>query len=252
MTGVALALLLLAPEGTHELKLLFEKGMVYEEASARRVKFRNFAEGRVFRYDKEDECVVRRTVLEVGEDGLPSRERVEVLRSLAKINEAPDAEPGVSERPAQGKTFTWQRKEKGFVLYEGEEDVSEKHPDLIQRLRGRCVARLPKGPVGVGATWEVSARDFVESDGKAVPEGLGGKVVFKLEEVKDGVARITFDLKLLHRNRDKEVAESGGGIWLFDVAKGRELKLDAEGKIEIDAAKAGFGSQKMSRTLTYP
>ncbi|MFI5403643.1 MAG: hypothetical protein ACHQ1G_11960 [Planctomycetota bacterium] len=240
-------LLLLAPEGTVEMKLRFEKGMVYEEASKRQVKFKAINQGHVARYDKEDEVVVRRTILAVGEDGLPAEESVEVLKSVATTREAPDDKTGETVRPSQGKTFMWRK----GALYEGRKDVSLEHKDIVQRLRSLGSVRLPKGPVAPGATWEVPARDFEESDGREVPEGLEGKAVFKLEEVKDGVARITFEIKLAYSQGDRAFTNTGTGVWLFDVANGRELKLDGEGKLEVDEARGGFGTQKASRELTY-
>ncbi len=239
-------LLLLAPEGTVELKLRFEKGMVYEEVSTRHITLKAIGGG-VFRYDVEDECVVRRTVIEVGEDGLPKHENVEIVKSLKKVNEAPDDKTGVTERPSQGKAFAW-RKGK---LYEGKKEVSEEHKDVVQRLRSLGTVRLPKGPVAPGATWEVPAKDFEESEGRAPPEGVEGKAVFKLEEVKDGIARISFEIKLAYPQGGRVFTNTGKGIWLFDVKNGRELKLEGEGKLEIDNAEAGFGTQKTFRELTY-
>src|SRR5512139_4021362 len=105
MVPLVLALLL-APDSTYELKLRFEKGMVYEEASRRQVKFKAIGEGHFTKHDVDDEIVVRRTVVAVGEDGLPAEESVEVLKSVVNVKEAPDDKLGVKERPSQGKTFT--------------------------------------------------------------------------------------------------------------------------------------------------
>lgn len=246
-----LLVLLLAPEPTHELTLRFEKGMVCEESSTRGITLKVISNG-VLRFANSDECVVRRTVLEVGEDGLPSAERVEVLKSVATVTEAPDDKTGAFERPSQGKTFEWRRKRRGdFVLYEGEKDVSEAHKDLVQRLRSRGAARLPPGPVAVGATWEVEAGAFEASEGRIAPEGTRGKAVFKLEEVKDGVARISFEIDFSHPWGERTLTNKGKGIWLFDVKHGREISLEGEGKLEIDGKEGGFGTQKTSRTLTY-
>ncbi len=240
-------LLLLAPEGTVELKLRFEEGMVYEETSKRQVKFRSIVEGRLSRFDKGDEVVVRRTVLAVGEDGLPVEESVEVVKSVATVNEASDDKTGSTARPSQGRTFTWRKGR----LFEGKKDVSEEHKDIVQRLSSRGAVRLPKGPVAVGATWEVEAREFEESDGRAAPEGIEGKAVFKLEEVKDGVARISFEIKLSYSQGGRVFSNVGKGVWLFDVKSGRELRLEGEGKVEVDEARGGFGTQKTLREITY-
>jgi len=239
--------LLLAPDGAVELKLRFERGIVYEEASKRQITLKVINAGRVFRYDKADEVAVRRTVLEVGEDGLPSEESVLVLKSAQTIREAPDDKTGTTARPSQGKTFAWRRGK----LYEGEKDVSEEHKDIVQRLKSRGAVRLPPGPVAVGATWEVAAKDFEESEGRDAPEGVEGKAVFKLEEVKDGIARISFEIRFAFPKGPQTFKSTGQGTWLFDVKNGRELRLEGDGKLEIDDAEGGFGTQKTLRELIY-
>ena len=244
--------LLLAPDETHDLSLRFEKGMVYEEVSTRRVTLNLLIEGRTLRFDKGDECVIRRAVLEVGDDGQPSCERIEVVKSVSTVYEKPDDKTGATERPAQGKTFEWRRqKDKSYALYEEDEDVTKKHDDVVQRLRSRSAIRLPPGPVAVGATWEVPARAFEESEGRIAPEGIDGKTVFKLEEVKEGIARVAFEIDLSFLDHGQKVRNQAKGVWLIDVARGRELKLEGEGKIEIQDAKGGSGVQKTSRELTY-
>ncbi len=245
---VALLLsMLLAPEGAVELKLRFEKGMVYEEASKRQITFRAIHKGHMTRYDSEDEVVVRRTILAVGEDGLPTEESVEVVKSVVTIREAPDDKTGTTVRPSQGKTFAWRKGR----LYEAGKDVSEEHKAIVQRLKSLGSVRLPKGPVAPGATWEVPARDFEASEGREVPEGVEGKAVFKLEEVNDGVARISFEIRLAIPQGPRMLKSTGKGTWLFDLRSGRELKLEGEAKIDIDDAEGGFGTQRTFRELTY-
>lgn len=251
--------LLLAPEPTHELKLRFEKGMVYEEASTRRISLKTIlpeearVEGQkgVFHHDREFVYVIRRTVVEVGADGLPARETVEVLKAVVNVHAAHNDKTGATEQPSQGKTFEWRRSGGAFSLHEGKEDVTKQHNDIVQRLRSRSSLRLPPGPVAVGATWEVPARAFEESEGRVAPEGLDGKAVFKLEEVKDGVARVTFEIGISFLDHGQPVSNKAKGVWLIDVVRGRELKLEGEGKIEIQETRGGFGTQKTSRELTY-
>jgi len=254
MLAAALALLLLAPEGTHEIKLRFEKGMVYEDVARRRVKLTLTQHDKSIRFDREDDYHVRRTVLEVGDDGLPAMERVEVLKFATKTNEWPDEEPGVKAKAAEGKSFVWRRKKKGadeWALYAHDHDVTEDHPRLVERLLNWRAARLPGKPVAVGATWEVSAKAFLEATGQQVPPGLEGSAVYKLEEVKDGVARISFEFKSLLHEQGRDVTGVQRGIWLLDVAKGRDLELQSKGSLEIDGGKQGFGTFEMKRTITY-
>jgi hypothetical protein len=234
--------------------------MVYEEASTRRIAVKTIVpedarvEGQtgVFRHDREFSYVIRRTVAEVSADGVPSRESVEVLKAVVVVHAAPNDKTGTTERPSQGKTFELRRgKDGSCALYEGDEDVTKKHDDIVQRLRSRSALRLPPAPVAVGATWEVPARAFEESEGRIAPEGIDGKAVFKLEEVKDDVARVTFEIELSFVDHGQTVRNKAKGVWLIDVARGRELKLEGEGKLEIADARGGFGTQKMSRELTY-
>jgi hypothetical protein len=253
MLAAAIALLLLAPEGTHEIKLRFEKGMVYEDAATRRVKLTLTQHGKSIRFDREDDYHVRRTVLEVGTGGLPEMERVEVLKFASKTNEWPDQEPGVKENPAQGKSFVWRKKKDGgeWALYADDKDVTEEHPRLVERLLNWRAARVPGKPVAIGATWEVPAQAFLEATGQQVPPGLEGSAVYKLEEVEDGIARISFEFKSLLREQGRDLAGIQRGTWLLDVAKGRELSLESEGSMEIDGGKQGFGTFEMKRTITY-
>lgn len=243
--------LLLAPEPTHELKLRFEKGMVYEEATTRRIKLRLIEQKRVAKFDVEEECLFRRTVLAVGDDGLPSEEKVEVLRFAKKIHERPDGEAGSETNPAEKKTFLWKRSGDGYVLLSGDTDVTKEHPRLAERLLSYRAKRMPEKPVAVGATWEVPAGAFLESTGQTVPPGLEGAAVFRLEEVKEGVARVSFEVKSSYSERGRAISGVQKGTWLFDMERGRELSLEAEGAVEFDRLEAGDGSLRMTRALTY-
>lgn len=250
--------LVLAPESTCEMKLRFEKGMVYEDVSSRRVKLRLVqppvppdTKQRMIRFDVGEECLFRRTVVGVGEDGLPSEEKVEVVKFQKEIHERPDGEPGKQDNPAQGKTFTWRRKGDRYLLYEGDRDVTAEHARLAERLMSYRAKRLPDKPVAVGSTWEVPATAFLEATGQQVPPGLEGTATFKLEELKDNIARVSFEMKSSFREQDREISGVQRGTWMFDVARGRELSLEAEGAMEFDRLERGDGSLSMTRTLTY-
>jgi len=243
--------LLLAPDSTHEMKLRFEKGMVYEDATNRRVKLRLIEQGRLIKFDVEEDCLFRRTVLAVGDDGLPAEEKVEVVRFAKKIHDRPDGEPGSETNPAQGKTFLWKRSGEGYALLSGDADVTKEHPRLAERLLSYRAKRMPEKPGAVGGTWEVAAPAFLEATGQQVPPGLEGAATFKLEEVQDGVARVTVEVKSGYRERGREITGVQKGTWLFDIAHGREVSLEAEGSMEFDRLEAGDGSLKMTRTLTY-
>jgi len=243
--------LVLAPESTVEMKLRFEKGMVYEDASTRRVKLRLIEQRRLMKFDVGEDTLFRRTVLAVGDDGLPSEEKIEVLRFKKEIHEQPDREPATSDNPAQGKTFLWKRSGASYALYEGDKDVTKEHEALAERLRSYGTKRVPEKPVAVGATWEVPAAEFLASTGQQVPPGLEGTAVFKLEEVKENVARVSFEMKSSYKDRERDVSGVQKGTWLFDVERGREVSLEAEWTMEFDRMEKGDGSFEMTRTLTY-
>jgi hypothetical protein len=243
--------LLLAPDSTHEMKLRFEKGMVYEDASSRRIKLRLIEQKRVMKFDVEEEFLLRRTVVAVGDDGLPSEEKVEVVRFAKKIHDRPDGEPGSETNPAQGKTFLWKRSGEGYALFAGDTDVTKENPQLAERLLSYRAKRMPEKPVAVGATWEVPAASFLAATGQQVPPGLEGAAVFKLEEVKDGVARVSFEVKSGYTDRGREISGVQKGTWLFDIARGREVSLEAEVSMEFDRLESGDGSFRMTRTFTY-
>jgi len=243
--------LVLAPDATHELKLRFEKGMEYEDATTRHIKLRLIQQGHVLKFDVEEECNLRRTVVAVGEDGLPSEEKVEVVRFRKTTHERPDGEPGSATNPGEGKTFLWKRTGDGCTLLEGDKDVTKEQSRLAERLMSYSTKRLPEKPVAVGETWEVPAAEFLAATGQVVPPGLEGKAVFKLEEAKDGVARITFEMKAGYTERQQQITLVQKGTWLFDIAHGRELSLEATGEMAFEQLKGGDGSLKMTRTLTY-
>jgi hypothetical protein len=244
--------LVLAPDAMHETKLRFEKGMVYEDAANVRVKLRLIQQQGVAKYDIEEDTLFRRTVLAVGDDGLPSEEKVEVVRFKKTIHDQPDvAEPGTKANAAEGKTFLWKRAGESCALLEGDKDVTKDHAALADRLRSYLAKRGPGKPVEVGGTWEVPAAAFLAAAGQKVPPGVEGAATFKLEEVKDGVGRISFEAKSAYRDFGCEVAEVRKGTWLFDVARAREVSFEAEGSIEYNKLEAGDGSFKMTRTLTY-
>jgi hypothetical protein len=247
--------LVLAPDPpavqTYDLKLRFEKGMVYEEASTRRVKLRLIQQKNVLRFDVEEQMLVRRTVLDVGPDNLPSEEKVEIVRFSKDIHERPDGDPTKEKSPDEGKTFTWRKVGEGYALFDGDKDVTADHESLVERLKSWRAKRLPDKAVAVGATWEVPAAEFLEATGQQVPPGLQGTAIFRLEEVKDGVARISTEVKSGFTQQGRGVTGVQKGTWTIDLAKGRDLTLEAEGTIEFDRLKSGDGSLHMTRVLTY-
>lgn len=252
--ATALLLVLLAPEPAHTLEYRFEKGMAYDDVSSRHFTLELIAGEKLVRFETEVHQEMRRTVVAVDGDGLPLIERIEVKRFVKVTKDAPnDSDLGEKAYPSQGKTFVWRKKDgdEGWGLYGRKGEVTKKYPFLVERLANWRDARLPGKPVAVGATWEVSAQRFLQTVGQRAPEGVKGKAVFTLEGVADGVASIAFDFGQEHKDGERVLTGSQKGKWRFDVANGRDLALEMEGKVRIDNGRGGVGTFRMQRTLSY-
>jgi len=251
-TDAAIVPLLLAPQDTYEPKYRFKQEMTYKDTNKSDVKLRLFTSEYNVKQHVVTEQVIQRTILETGDDGRPTVERVEVLKWTNNFLEWPDREPGEQASPVQGRTFVWRTKPDGkWALYDGDGDVTEKFPDLVQRLRNWRDARMPKEPVAVGATWDVDAKTFLETADMLVPEGVEGRAVFKLEKVEEGVATISFQLKMSYRMGSSNITGEQKGTWRFDIKKGRDLAFASEGTIEFDSGRTGFGTARLERTIAY-
>jgi len=248
---VLLLLVLLAAPDTHELRYRFEKGMSYDETTTRSFDFASGEGKEKQRLASSSIETLRRTVLETDETNHPTIERIEVLRfSQPVISSRPD-DPGTVADPSEGKTFVWRRLEERWGLFDGKSDVTERHPRLVERLKNWRDARLPKAPVAVGATWEVSARTYLETAGLPVPSEIEGVSVHKLERVEGEVATISF------RFVARAVLDGAAQEWdqtgtiRFDLARGRDLEWTAEGSVKVAGKEGGEGTFKMSRKVTY-
>ena len=146
------------------------------------------------RWKIETEIVLDRTVLQVDGDAQPTIERIEVKKWLFKTIEHPEKDAGEQSDMSQGQTFVWREIDGSRRLFaEGDRDVTEQLPALVQLLAGWRKARLPEKPIAVGDTWEVDAQRF-EASGMPSTEGTQGRAVFKLERLVEGVAEIGFDM----------------------------------------------------------
>lgn len=235
----------------YEIAYRFEKGVSYTDRSTRVLKLDVYGGKELARFHVESEQLIRRTVIEVDDDGRPTLERVEVLANTHTTKESPEREPGVDKLASHGRSFVWRKQRGKWGLFDDKGDVTAKHPQLVQRLRNWRDARLPGRPVAVGATWEVSAADFLTAVGQPVPPGIKGRAVFKLEAVEDGVARITLSFKATYPDGGATVVAEETGTWRFDVERGRELTLDVRGILEIDEGKMGSGKFAVKREVTY-
>lgn len=247
MRAVLLSLLLLAPE-THTLRLQFTKGMCWEETTIRSAFFSVKVKEETKKWDRRTEETLVRSVLEVDKSGHPTAEVVKVVKFATDVRASPaENEVGVTSDECEGKTFTWRRLEDRWGLFEGDTEVTPRHPRLVDRLKTWTDARLPKSAVAVGETWAVDARDYLETAGyPAVPE-VKGAAGFKLKEVADGVATIGIDFEAVVTNQGQAQTWRQAGTLRFDVARGRDLAFEVSGTV----TGAGEGEMKVLRTLTY-
>ncbi|MHC4971031.1 MAG: hypothetical protein ACYTG3_01735 [Planctomycetota bacterium] len=262
-SSAALCLLVfLAPEQTYELEYRHEKGVTYRDAAIKSIRLTLFAGGQLIKFDAETQYDIERTVIEADSEG-PEVERIVVRKFVQIVRASPEGgKEGTKAFKSQGKTFVWRRdkdKSKGkdkkterWGLFDGEGDVTRKYPNLVVLLQDWRAARLPKKPVAVGDSWEVSAKTFLETVGQSVPPQVQGKATFKLKSVLNGVAKIEIEFKSSWRDKKNVLGGTQKGTWVFDVKRGRDIEVQMEGGIEVDNGKGGYGKFRSHRAVTYP
>ncbi len=235
------------------LKYRFQKGLALVDRTSAAFTLDMFVKGQLIQFDIENRQELKRTVVKADESGAPLIERVEVKKFIHTVRKHPKEQAGDKYYPSHGHTYVWRKKSKGdaWGLYGDKGEVTKKHPQLVAKLKNWRAARLPKEPVAIGGTWEVSAARFLRAVGQPVPKGVVGKATFRLVELKRGVARITFVFKSTYRDGDSVLEGSNKGEWRFDVARGRDLSLHMKGVVEIDKGDGGAGRFKMTREVTY-
>jgi hypothetical protein len=243
-------LVLLAPEQTYELKYRHEKGVTYRDAAIKSIQLTLFANARLIKFDVETQYDIERTVIEADSEG-PEVERIVVRKFVQIVRKAPEQKEGTKPFKSHGKTFVWRREKKAWGLFDGEGDVTKKYPNLVVLLRDWRAARLPKKPVAVGDTWEVSAKTFLETVGQQVPSQVEGKATFRLAAVKDGVAKITIEYKSSWRDKKSVLGGTQNGTWHFHLKRGYDIEVRMEGDIEVDNGKGRYGKFKSHRAVTY-
>ena len=255
VASLLFALVLLAPEPPPvELKYRFAKGDICVDATERSLQLRLFAGTAITKFHVDSERSLRRTVLEVDDEGEVASERVQVEKFLHVVKEHPEQEAATQPYACHGKNYVWKRKRRGgFGLFDEGGEVTPKHPQLVECLQPWRAARLPSRPVRPGDTWEVSAADFLRAAGQTVPKEVEGKCVFRLESVDgDGVARITFEFG--HSQREENgrlLTGKNRGEWRFDTKRGRDLEFSMEGELRVDEGEGGDGSFRFRRVLTW-
>jgi hypothetical protein len=249
-SAVLCVLLFLAPEQTYELGYRHAKGTTYRDAAIKSIRLTLFSGARLLKFDVETQYDIERTVLEADRDG-PEVERIVVKKFVQIVHASPEAKEGTKNFKSHGKTFVWRREKKRWALYDGEGEVTKEYPNLVVLLQDWRAARLPKKPVAVGDTWEVSAKTFLETVGQQVPPQVTGKATFRLAAVENGVARIEIVFKSSWRNRGSVLGGTQKGTWLFDLKRGRDVEVRMDGSIEVDNGKGGYGKFRSHRAVTY-
>ena len=249
-TAALCLLVLLAPEQTYELRYRHERGVTYRDAAIKSIQLTLFSAGRLIKFDVETQYDIERTVIEADSEG-PEVERIVVRKFVQIVRASPEGEEGTKPFKSNGKTFVWRREKKTWSLYDGEGEVTKKYPNLVVLLQDWRAARLPRKPVAVGDTWEVSAKTFLETVGQQVPPEIAGKATFRLAAAKDGVARIAIEFKSSWRNKKSVLGGTQKGTWVFDLKRGRDIEVTMEGGIEVDNGKGGYGKFRSHRAVTY-
>ena len=249
-----LAPLLLAEPERVELRYRFEKGQVLLTEQKQTFLQEVFAETQLVRWKIETEIEIRRTVLEIDDDAQPTVERVEVKKWRFHTLQHPEEEPGERSDMSEGQTFVWRLLRGKWRLFaQGDRDVTDDLPALVNHLAGWRKARLPEKPIAVGETWEVEADRFFEASGMPSAEGTQGRAEFTLARVAEGVADITFDMTFTRRDRSG-MLQSGQttGEWRFDLKEGRDLSSRMKGRVQFDNGTKGFAEIGMERRVTRP
>ena len=240
------------PAGAYLLQYRFPEGLVYDETTVRDFYLELVGEGKRVVYQIGSDESFRRTIIESSGNGPPEVERVQVVKMVRSVRQSATEEANEKVDAAQGRSFVWRKRGEDWSLYDSAGDASARFPRLADRMRNWRDARLPPKPVRPGETWEVTAKTFLETAGQPLPPELQGSARFELEEVTDGIARISFTFGYRWASgppTDVEMSADGDGVWLFDVENGRELELEM--KSTILAGDTGKGRASQKRTVKY-
>lgn len=217
--------------------------------------------GAEFRVELKSELEVRIVVVDREHEGTTSRERkiATLLEEtfLQKVSEARDGravrftlvcEKSVSERsgtgleatglvptPRHGKTILINRDEAGHSVMIGA-DKAGSDASYLGRWEG-FADLLPAGNRNVKDTWTKpwSALSFLMSN-TLTPKLEGKDAEFTLTSIDGGNATITFKGTLKAKPAEKEsvTLDITKGEFVFNVADGRPVSLNVEGKITLD------------------
>ena len=253
-------LLLLAPDEApvkkpakaYTLRYVSRKGDKYVETSERSVLIEQILGKSLVTWDIVSKEVLERTILEV-KDQRPDIERVIVREMTKHVKKSPDQRNlGEEKSPATGARFVWRRVGERWGLFGQRSEVTDRHRDLVSRLKSWPDARLPKKPVKAGDKWVMTATEYLETVGQPVPPGTEGRIAFTLEKVDaKSVATIVINGAWTYRIVDVKYVVKQKGTWRFDIKRGRDLSLAADGEIDISGSQEGKGRMSLKRLVTW-
>ncbi len=267
VSALALAVLLLAAPSTADepFRYRFEKGLVYDDTTVRTFHFeftrpgdkkdqKTGKEAKPQLWDISTKEILRRTVLKVDKTAHPMIERVEVIQFDRIVKESPDPNErkGISQDPSVGRVFIWRRMKNAWKLFDPkDQDVTDRFPKLVNRLKNWRDARLPKKAVAVGQKWEVTMEAFLRTSGQPPPKDVEGIAAFNLDSLEKGLAQISFTASGSDRAAGAVRNYRLKGRWKFDTFRGRDLELESEGTVEIAGEKGFKGTMTVHRTVSY-
>jgi len=254
--AVALLLLLLAPQDetkTYKLEYRFDKGDKYTDSTKRAYKLEIIQGRSLSVFEMESNEVLVRTI-EEAEDHRPTIENVWVKDFTTKTIKHPEQDQiGEKKSDAIGRVLVWRRvnKERWGLFGRRAEETTRFRP-VVERLKNWRDARLPKEPVKVGGTWKIPIAEYLATVGQGVPKGAEGNIEFKLVSVDENdVAKISIKGVWTYSENGARVVVTQDGEWLFDVKRGRDLKLSATGEIDMSGAAEGKGKLRMERVVEW-
>ncbi|MHC4953133.1 MAG: hypothetical protein ACYTGZ_04530 [Planctomycetota bacterium] len=257
MPVVVAILLLLAPEKAdskkaYKLEYSFRKGDEYKDETTRSFKMEKIQGKSLATWDVSSKEVFERKVMETKENR-PDIERIIVRDFTREVRKSPmQKEVGKITNGAVGATFVWRRVGERWGLFGQRSELTDRHPEIVNRLKNWRDARLPVRPVKIGETWSVDAKTFRETAGQPVPPGTAGSIDFTLKAVdKNGVATIEFKGTWAYRTPGSRYVVKQTGKWLFDAKRGRDLEFSTKGKLDITGADEGSGDLAMKRVVTW-
>ncbi|MGD2018721.1 MAG: hypothetical protein PVJ89_11430 [Planctomycetota bacterium] len=218
----------------------------------------------------------------------------ELSDSSSQTVSLPDGEGGEDSREGESEltgttvVFTWDEDEEEYSAEFGEEEEADE--DLLEDLEGDAdfVFMLPGEEVEVGDSWELEASAFTmisspsgdlkidseEDDdddgefGEQFEDNLSGDFEVTLEEIEDGVAKMTFEgvveTEIEMEREAPEEAPDGlefsqtyefsfdvSGTLLWDMERGIATSMELEADVEMNTANVQSNGDMTLRQIQY-